>query len=85
LPFDEIRDAVTGRTRARLVDIRSEHYEDAREYMIRLEPSDLQDPRMLDKLAAAANMTPQEFESTFAHVSSLNGSEVPTRVGTARR
>jgi 6-phosphofructokinase len=77
LPFDEIRDAVTGRTRARLVDIGSEHYEVAREYMIRLEPSDLQAPEMLGKLAAAANMTAEEFERTFAHVTSLSGRKAP--------
>jgi 6-phosphofructokinase len=77
LPFDEIQDAVTGRTRTRLVDIGSEHYEVAREYMIRLEPPDLQDPEMLAKLAAAANMTPEEFERTFAHVTSLRGGEAP--------
>ncbi|MGQ9674568.1 MAG: diphosphate--fructose-6-phosphate 1-phosphotransferase [Chloroflexota bacterium] len=80
LPFDEIRDPVTGRTRTRLVDIGSEHYEVAREYMIRLEPPDLQDPNMLAKLAAAAKMTPQEFESTFAHVAGLNGRQAPTRI-----
>jgi len=73
LPFDEIQDATTGRTHARLVDIDSEHYKVAREYMIRLKPSDLQDPEMLAKLAAAANMTTEEFERTFAHVTSLNG------------
>jgi len=83
LSFDELQDPVTGRIRARLVDIDSEHYNVAREYMIRLEPPDLQDPKMLGKLAAAANMTPQEFESTFAHVTGLSGSEAPTRVGTA--
>jgi hypothetical protein len=38
-----------------------------------LKPSDLQDPEMLGKLAAAANMTTEEFERTFAHVTSLNG------------
>jgi len=83
LPFDEIRDAVTGRTRARLVDIGSEHYEVAREYMIRLEPPDLQDPKMLGKLAAAANMTPEEFERAFAHVASLSGRKAPSACLTA--
>jgi 6-phosphofructokinase len=84
LPFDEIQDATTGRTHARLVDIDSEHYKVAREYMIRLEPSDLQDPEMLAKLAAAANMTTEEFERTFAHVTSLNGRKAPRACLTAR-
>jgi 6-phosphofructokinase len=84
LPFDEIQDAVTGRTHARLVDIDSEHYKVAREYMIRLEPSDLQDPEMLAKLAAAANLTTEEFEKTFAHVTSLSGKKAPRACLTAR-
>jgi len=84
LPFDEIRDAATGRTRSRLVDIGSEHYEVAREYMIRLEPCDLEDPEMLGKLAAAANMTAEEFERTFAHVTSLSGRKAASACLTAR-
>ena len=72
LPFDEIRDPATGRTRTRLVDVESEYYEVAREYMIRLEPSDLRDPDRLGKLAAAANMTPAEFEMAFAHAAGLS-------------
>jgi len=84
LTFDEIRDPVTGRTRTRLVDIGSEHYNVAREYMIRLEPPDLQDPKMLGKLAAAANMTPEEFENTFAHVTSLSGGDAPRLMPAAR-
>ncbi len=83
LPFDEMRDAATGRTRIRLVDIDSEHYNVAREYMIRLEPPDLQDPKMLAKLAAAAKMTPQEFERAFAHVTSLSVREDPSACLTA--
>ena len=84
LPFDEIRDPVTGRTRARLVDIGSEYYEVAREYMIRLEPRDLEDPEMLGKLAAAANMTAEEFERTFAHVTRLGDREALTAMRAAR-
>jgi 6-phosphofructokinase len=72
LPFDEIRDPATGRTRTRLVDIDSEYYEVAREYMIRLESSDLQDPETLGRLAAAAHITSEEFERTFAHAAGLS-------------
>ncbi len=71
LPFDELRDPVTGRTKVRLVDINSEHYKVAREYMIRLERQDLENPEMLAKLAAAAKMTPEEFKKKFAHVVGL--------------
>ncbi len=72
LGFDQIQDPVTGRTLPRLVDVKSEYYEVAREYMIRLEPSDLQDPERLAKLAAAAMTTTDEFERTFAHAAGLS-------------
>jgi len=71
LPFDELRDPVTGRTKVRLVDINSEHYKVAREYMIRLEREDFENPEMLAKLAAAAKVTPEEFKKKFAHVVGL--------------
>jgi 6-phosphofructokinase 1 len=61
LPFDDLRDPTTGRIRVRVVDVCSEHYHVARKYMIRLEQSDLDDERMCAKLAAAAQMTPDEF------------------------
>ncbi|MCS7191909.1 MAG: diphosphate--fructose-6-phosphate 1-phosphotransferase [Armatimonadetes bacterium] len=71
LPFDELRDPVTGRTKIRLVDINSEHYRVAREYMIRLEREDFENPEMLAKLAEAAKMTPEDFKKKFAHVVGL--------------
>ena len=65
VPFEELRDPHTGRTRVRLVDITSDHYVVARKYMIRLERHDLEDPEMRVKLADAANMTPDAFERKF--------------------
>ena len=75
LPCDDIRDPATGRTHTRLVDIHSEYYEVAREYMIRLEPSDLQNPEMLTRLAGLAHMAPEEFERAFAHAAGLSERE----------
>ena len=68
LPFEELRDAATGRTRVRVVDTRSQHYEVARRYMTRLEQPDLIDAEMRRKLAAAAKVTPDELQKRFAHV-----------------
>ena len=68
LPFDDMRDPATGRTRVRLVDISSESYQVARHYMTRLEKADLQQPDVLGQLAAAAAMTPQDFARRFANV-----------------
>ncbi len=66
LAFDDLKDPVTGRIRVRTVDIDSEYYAVAREYMIRLEPEDLTDEHLKSQLAKAANMTPEAFEAAFA-------------------
>ena len=64
--FEELSDHATGRTRIRVVNVQSEHYSVAREYMIRLERRDLEDRAMLMKLAEAAKMAPEEFGKKFA-------------------
>ncbi len=66
LPFEDLRDPATGRTRVRLVNVHSEHYKVARDYMIRLEPQDLSDRDMWLKLAEAARMTPEQLLQAFA-------------------
>ena len=71
LPFEDMRDPFTGRTRVRLVDVDSEHYNVAREYMIRLKSKDLEDPEMRSKLARAAKMEPEEFKEKFASVAGI--------------
>ena len=68
LPMRDLRDPSTGKTRVRLVDVESSYYTTAREYMIRLERSDLDDPHMLGQMAEAANMTREEFLETFSSV-----------------
>ncbi len=66
MPFEELRDAATGGTRIRLVDMESQSYEVARRYMIRTESRDLLDPEMLAALASAAKITPDELRDMFA-------------------
>lgn len=56
LLFADIRDPKTGKTRVRNVDIRGESFRVAREYMLRLEHADFQNPHWLDKLAHAGNI-----------------------------
>jgi 6-phosphofructokinase 1 len=68
IPFDEILDARTGRTRVRPVDVRSAGYEIARRYMVRLGPEDFEQPDLLGKYAALTRMTPAEFRSGFEYV-----------------
>jgi hypothetical protein len=39
----------------------------AREYMIRLDPEDLEDPEKLGPIAAASGLTPQAFRDRYAY------------------
>ena len=71
LPFPDLRDPETGLTRVRTVDLKSEHYAAARKYMIRLESRDLTNPGQLTRLAAAANITPEDFQMTYGPVVGL--------------
>jgi 6-phosphofructokinase 1 len=65
MPFNELLDPATGRTRVRLVDIESVQYRVARDYMIRLERSDLEDAATCEELARAAHLSPEAFRSEY--------------------
>jgi 6-phosphofructokinase 1 len=65
MPFSELMDPKTGRTRVRLVDVSSESYEVARQYMIRLGPSDLADPLWAKALADAGHTTVADLRERF--------------------
>ena len=69
IPFADIREPGTGRTRVRMVNVESEGYRVAREYMIRLEPEDFEDASWVGKLAAAGAMTADEFRDKFGYLS----------------
>jgi 6-phosphofructokinase 1 len=69
ITFSDIREPGTGKTRIRMVNVASEGYRVAREYMIRLEPEDFADPATVEKLAQAARMTPAEFQDRFGYLS----------------
>ena len=73
MPFDQLRDPTTGRTRVRAVDVKGESYLVARKYMIRLEKSDLEDYEMKSRLAGETGMTPDEFGDRFGKVVELAG------------
>jgi 6-phosphofructokinase 1 len=61
-------DPKTGRTRVRLVDVRSERYAIARRYMIRLRRQDFEDRAELEKIAAAAKLPAEEFRRQFEYL-----------------
>jgi 6-phosphofructokinase 1 len=68
VPFAEMVDAATGRTRVRLVDVTSTRYAIARRYMIRLRRDDFEDPAELARLAAAAHLSVADFRAQFEHL-----------------
>ena len=73
LDFKKLLDPKTGKSRVRLVDVENSSYKIAREYMIRLEREDLEDPEKLRLLAQTASTrskqcTPDEFRARFQHL-----------------
>ncbi len=68
LTFEDLQDPKTGKTKVREVDTGSLSFQIAREYMIRLEPSDFEDEQTLKSMAELTNLTPERFKSEFAHV-----------------
>ncbi|HNV26999.1 MAG TPA: 6-phosphofructokinase, partial [Nitrospira sp.] len=68
IPFGDILDPATGRTRVRMVDVGSESYAIARRYMIRLSPEDLSQPDDLVRLATAAGLASDDFRKRFEYV-----------------
>jgi len=67
IPFKDMIDPKTGKTRIRLVDIKSESYAIAKKYMIRLEKEDLED-KNIKSLAEAGKMTVEEFRKRFSYL-----------------
>jgi len=68
IPFSQMIDPRTGRTRVRLVDIASTRYAIARRYMIRLRRDDFADPHELAKLATTAHVSIEEFRRQFHYL-----------------
>jgi 6-phosphofructokinase 1 len=65
VPFADMTDAETGRSRVRLVDINSTRYAIARRYMIRLRRDDFEDPHQLAKLANIVHLSLEDFRREF--------------------
>jgi ATP-dependent phosphofructokinase / diphosphate-dependent phosphofructokinase len=67
IPFADVVDNRTGRGRRRAVDVHTESYHVARDYMVRLGPKDFADPTWIGKLAAAGGLDEAAFRTHFAH------------------
>ena len=68
LPFGSFSDPETGRVRIRLVNVESSSYRVAREYMIRLDREDLEDPEKLRPIAEASGLTPEAFRDRYGYL-----------------
>jgi ATP-dependent phosphofructokinase / diphosphate-dependent phosphofructokinase len=68
LDLADLLDPATGRIRTRQVDLTTEAYRVARDYMVYLEPNDFKDGDRLAALAAVTNLDPHEFRADFESV-----------------
>ncbi len=69
IPFSQVMDPETGRGRQRFVEVETESYRVARDYMVRLGARDFLDEGSITKLADAGGLTRSEFISRFARYS----------------
>jgi len=69
IPFKQLLDPVTGRAKVRMVDIGSQSYHIARQYMIRLTEEDFNDPDRLSRCAVLAGLSPAAFRTRFSGIS----------------
>jgi ATP-dependent phosphofructokinase / diphosphate-dependent phosphofructokinase len=66
VPFNDVIDYNTGRGRQRVVDITTESYQVARDYMVRLNAKDFGDAGWVEELAKAAGLSASDFKARFA-------------------
>jgi ATP-dependent phosphofructokinase / diphosphate-dependent phosphofructokinase len=65
VPFEEVVDPSTGRGRQRFVDVDTESYQVARDYMVRIGEKDFRDDDWVAKLAETAGLSVADFVSRF--------------------
>jgi 6-phosphofructokinase 1 len=68
IPFQDMLDPETGRSKIRQVNIHSERYAIARSYMLRLKREDFTDARALAKLAATCGRSLKQFREEFEYM-----------------
>jgi 6-phosphofructokinase 1 len=68
IPFSQMLDPQTGRTRVRMVDVHSTRYAIARRYMIRLRRDDFEDAAQVAKFAGAIKIAPEQFRKEFQYL-----------------
>ena len=68
IKFADMLDPETGRTRVRMVDVDTEYYKIARRYMLRLRKDDFEDAAEIQKYAAVAHTTPENFKAQLEYL-----------------
>jgi 6-phosphofructokinase 1 len=71
IPFKQMVDPASGRAKVRMVDIGSQSYQIARQYMIRLAGDDFNDPAALGRYAALTGLSSEGFRQRFEPVGGL--------------
>lgn len=66
IPFKHMADSSTGRTKVRMVDIDSQSYQIAKQYMIRLTEDDLNNQDLLGRYAALSGLSAEVFKERFS-------------------
>lgn len=66
IPFKQLVDPSTGRTKVRMVDIDSQSYQIARQFMIRLTKDDLSNSDLLGRYAALSSLPAEAFKERFS-------------------
>ena len=66
IPFDEILDPATGKTRVRMLDTSTETFETARSLQVRLEPADLDDPYTVKSLHETTGLEADALRARYA-------------------
>lgn len=79
VPFEDMLDPKTGRTRVRMVDINTEQYKIARRYMLRLRRDDFEDDKEISRCSEIARVTPAEFRRRFEYL--VQDEDPPLRFG----
>jgi ATP-dependent phosphofructokinase / diphosphate-dependent phosphofructokinase len=65
VPFDDLMDASTGRTKVRMVDTSSESHRSATALQVRVEAVDLEDSKWAEALARTANLTVEQVRERY--------------------
>jgi 6-phosphofructokinase 1 len=65
VPFGELVDSATGRGRLRPVEVNTESYQVARDYMVRLEPKDFRDEGLAERLVQASGLSREALLGRF--------------------